>query len=115
MTTIVQVEYRASLLEIREEILQFLGHPIVSVDSSAAARRLDLSNCEVGAILIGHRAPWQERCNLISHFKKILPSVPIVASLRQRDEPFGSADYNCPADDPPLWVKTVTQALAGIV
>jgi hypothetical protein len=114
MTTIVQVEYRARLLAVREEILQFLGHPIVSVDSSLAARNLDLADCEVGAIVIGHGAPWQERCDLISHFKRTLPSVPIVASLRQRDEPFSAADYNCPAADPPLWVRTVTQALTGI-
>ena len=92
MTTIVQVEYRPGLLAIREEILQFLGHPIVSVDTSLAARNLDLSDCDVGAIVIGHGAPWQERCDLISHFKSTLPNVPIVASLRQRDDPFSKAN-----------------------
>ena len=113
MTTIVQVEYRPSLLSIREEVLQFLGHPIVSVLGSRAAQKLDLSDCTVGAVVIGHGAPWQERSDLIAHFKKTLPGVPIVASLRQSDKPFSKADYNCPADDPPLWVRTVTQALAG--
>jgi hypothetical protein len=40
--------------------------------------------------------------------------LPIVALLRSRDDDFKTADYNCGADDPPLWVRTVTQALAGI-
>jgi len=30
MTTIVQVEFRESLLSIRDEILQSLGHPVIS-------------------------------------------------------------------------------------
>jgi hypothetical protein len=34
--------------------------------------------------------------------------------LRRSDSTFEKADFNCPADDPPLWVGTVTQALAGI-
>ncbi|HEY3616444.1 MAG TPA: hypothetical protein VGK96_06495 [Candidatus Sulfotelmatobacter sp.] len=113
MTTIVQVEYRPSLSAIREEILQCLGHPVVSVVSSQAARNLDLSHSDVGAVVIGHGAPWQERNDLIAHFKEILPGVPIVASLRRSDKPFSKADYNCPADDPPLWVRAVTHALGG--
>ena len=36
MTTIVQIEFRESLLSIRDEILQSLGHPVVSVLGSRA-------------------------------------------------------------------------------
>jgi len=43
-----------------------------------------------------------------------VPGVPLVALLRSRDDDFNTVDYNCRADDPPLWVRTVTQALAGI-
>ena len=114
MTTIVQVEFRESLLSIRDEILQSLGHPVISALGSRAARTLDLSHESVGVVLIGHGAPWEERCNLAAHFRAILPGVPIVASLRQRDKLISGAHYNCPADDPPLWVRTVRQALAGI-
>jgi hypothetical protein len=114
MTTIVQVEFRESLLSIRDEILQSLGHPVISALGSRAARNLDLSDESVGIILIGHGAPWEERCNLAAHFRKTLPGVPIVASLRRRDQDVSGADYNCPADDPPLWVRTVRQALVGI-
>jgi len=42
MTTIVQVEFRESLLSIRDEILQSLGHPVISALGSRAARNLDL-------------------------------------------------------------------------
>ena len=114
MTTILQVEYRLTLLSIREEILQSLGHPVISALGSRAARNLDLSHESVGVILIGHGAPWEERCNLAAHFRETLPGVPIVASLRRRDRHVNGAHYNCPADNPPLWVRTVRQALAGI-
>ncbi len=114
MTTIVQVEFRESLLSVRDEILQSLGHPVISALGSRAARNLDLSHESVGVVLIGHGAPWEERCDLAVHFRKTLPGVPIVASLRQRDQDLIGADYNLRADDPPLWVSTVRQALAGI-
>src|ERR1700687_399963 len=114
MTTILQVEYRLTLLSIREEILQSLGHPVVSVLGSQAGRNLDLSHESVGVVLIGHGAPWEERCNLAAHFRETMPGVTIVASLRRQDKNVTGADYNCPADDPPLWVRTVSQALAGI-
>ena len=72
MTTIVQVEFRESLLSIRDEILQSLGHPVVSVLGSRAARNLALSNSSVGVVVIGHGAPRQERLELIAHFRETL-------------------------------------------
>jgi hypothetical protein len=114
MRTIVQVEYRSGLLTVREEILQFLGCPVVSVFGSQAASQLDLSDKDIGVILIGHGAPWEERSRLITHFKRTLPGIFVIASLRQSDKPFGNADFNCPADNPPEWVRTVRQALAGM-
>jgi hypothetical protein len=114
MTAIVQVEYRPSLLLIREDILQSLGHPVISVLGLQAARSLDLSNRLIGVIVIGHGAPWQERVELITHFRETLPGVPIVALLRRRDKEFGGIDFNCPADNPPQWIRVVQQALAGI-
>jgi hypothetical protein len=110
----LQVEYRAELLTVREEILQSLGHPIVSVFGSQAARQLDLSKSNIGVILIGHGAPWDERSDLIAHFKRTLPDTPIIASLRKSDQHFDSADFNCPADSPPEWLRLVRRALAGI-
>ena len=114
MTTIVQVEFRPSLLSIRDEILQSLGHPVVSALGSRAARNLALSDGLVGVVVIGHGAPRQERCELIAHFRETLHGVPIVALLGRRDKAFSKVDFNCPADDPPLWVRTISQAIAGV-
>jgi DNA-binding NtrC family response regulator len=114
MTTIVQVEFRESLLSIRDEILQSLGHPVISALGSRAARNLALSDALVGVVVIGHGAPQQERCELIAHFRETLPGVPIVALLGRRDTTFSKTDFNCPADDPTLWVRTVSQTLRGI-
>jgi len=114
MTPLVQVDFRESLLSIRDEILQSLGHPVISALGSRAARNLDLSNESVGVVLIGHGAPWEERCNLAAHFRETLPGVLIVASLRRQDKDVTGADYNLPADNPPLWVSTIRQALVGI-
>jgi len=99
---------------VREEILQFLGHPVISVFGSQAAKQLDLSDSNVGVILVGHGAPWEERSRLIAHFKRTLPRIPLIASLRQSDKPFGNADFNCRADNPPEWVRLVRHALAGM-
>jgi hypothetical protein len=107
MTTIVQVEFRESLLSIRDQILRSLGHPVISALASRAARDLDLSHEKVGVVLIGHGAPWEERCNFATH----LSVVPIVASLRRQDKDVTGADYNLPPDNPPLCVNTVRQAL----
>ena len=64
--------------------------------------------------MIGHGASRKERQDLIHHFRQSVPGVPIVALLRDRDDDLSAVDYNCRADDPSLWVRTVTQALAGI-
>lgn len=115
MTTIVQIEFRSSsLLSARDEILQSLGHPVTSVLGSRAARNLAFSDARVGVIVIGHGAPRRERRELVVHFRQTLPGVPIVALLGRRDEAFGNTDFNCPADNPTQWVRTVSQALAGI-
>jgi len=99
-------------MSIRQEILESLGHPVISVGGSRAARNLDLSNPSLGVIVIGHGASRQERQGLINYFRQAVPGVPLVALLRSRDDDFSAVDYNCRADDPPL--RTVTQALAGI-
>lgn len=114
MTTIIQVEYRTTLLSIREEILQSLGRPILSVLGSKAARVLDLADREIGVVVIGHGAPWSERAELVAHFKSALPKAPVVVLLRVHDEPITLAEYNCRADNPTEWVRTVSSALHGI-
>ena len=114
MTAIVQVEFRPSILSIREDILQSLGHPVISVLGLQAARSLDLSDRLVGVIVIGHGASWQERRDLIAHFRETLFAVPILALLRREEEAFVGADFSCPADNPPEWVRIDRQALAGI-
>jgi hypothetical protein len=60
------------------------------------------------------RRPLGRTCNLAAHFREILPGVPIVASLRRQDKDVTGADYNLPADNPPLWVRTVRRALTGV-
>jgi hypothetical protein len=111
---IVLVEYSQSLLSERQGVRQDLGHPVISAFGSSAARCLDLSHDRVGVVTIGHGAPAQERYELISYFRGLLPEIPIIALLRRSDSTFEKADFNCSADNPPLWVRMVTQALAGI-
>jgi hypothetical protein len=38
----------------------------------------------------------------------------MMASLRRQDKDVTGADYNLPADNPPLWVRMVNQVLAGV-
>jgi len=65
----------------------------------------------MGVVVVGHGAPWRERESLIGYFRKLLPGIPLVALLRKTDHPFSGADFNCSADNPPLWETTVAQAL----
>ncbi len=108
---VVQVELSPSLLSDLEAVLKRQGYPVISVLGSSNARSLGVSRSEIGIVVVGHAAPWLERESLIAHFQETLPGVPIVALLRSTDAPFHGADFNCPADNPPLWERTVIQIL----
>jgi len=114
MTSIILVEFRPGLLEIRRELLESLGHPILSALGLSAARGIDLSTVFPGVFIIGHRAPRNERRSLIAYFRQAASSVPILVLLSRTDDNFYEADYNCPADDPPQWIRAVSLALGGI-
>ena len=114
MTSIVLIEYRSGLLEVRQEILEFLGHPIIAARGGAAAKDLDLTSASLGVIVIGHRAPREEREDLIRHFRSTVANVPILALMARDDGAFEGVDYNCPADEPDLWIRIVQMVLAGI-
>lgn len=111
MKTVLQVEFSPSLLSEREAILKRQGYPVISILGASNARNVDLSASEIGVVVVGHGAPWLERESLIAYFRELLPGIPIVALLRTTDTPFSGADFNCPADNPPLWERTVVQAL----
>ena len=95
------------------KVLQTLaGRPLLAhVIESARAFAKELHSPAHIIVVIGHGAPWLEREGLIAHFREALPGVPIVALLRHNDDSFSDADFNCPADNPPLWERTVIQAL----
>ena len=57
MTTIVQVEFRESLLSIREEILQSLGHPVISALVIAGWRKDVGSKLDLRAFTISKSMP----------------------------------------------------------
>ncbi len=114
MKMILQVEYSPSLLSAREEVLKPLGYSVKSILGSRAARDRDICVQPVGVVIIGHGAPWEERRELIRYFQEALPRVPTIALLRRSDKAFNEATYNCRADDPPLWVKTVSQVLGSV-
>jgi hypothetical protein len=49
-----------------------------------------------------------------AYFKRVRPEAPVVVLLRQQDEPVQAADYNCPADSPPEWIRSLGTALGGV-
>jgi hypothetical protein len=111
MKTAVQVEFSPSLLVERAAVLKRNGYRVISALGFSDARSLGVLDTAIGVVVIGHGAPWLERDGLVAHFREVLPGVPIIALLRSNDDPFTDADFNCPADNPPLWERTVTQAL----
>ena len=113
MKTVLQIEFSPTLLPEREASLRQNGYKVISVLGVGDARGLDLDKSTIGVVVIGHGAPWLEREDLIEHFRKTLPKIPIIALLRSTDNPFIGADFNCPADNPPRWLRTVAEAQRG--
>jgi hypothetical protein len=112
LKTVLQIEFSPSLLSEREAVLKRQGYPVISILGSSNARDVDVSAPGMGVVVVGHGASWLERESLIAYFRELLPGIPIVALLRTGDAPFSGADFNCPADNPPLWERTVISALA---
>lgn len=111
LKTVLQIEFSPSLLSEREAVLKRQGHHVISILGSSNARIIDVSVSGMGVVVVGHGAPWLEREDLIAYFRELLPGIPIVSLLRTTDAAFRGADFNCPADNHPLWEKTVVQAL----
>lgn len=111
LKTVLQVEFSPSLLFEREVVLQRAGCQVISVLGSSDVRSLDLPDSAIGVIVIGHGGPRADREDLIAHFREKVPGIPIVALLRSSDAPFSNAAFNLPADNPPLWERTVTETL----
>jgi hypothetical protein len=110
LKTVLQVEFSPSLLFEREAVLKRHGYPVISILGPLTRENVDVSARGMGVVVVGQGAPWLEREGLLAHFRKRLPGIPLVALLRKTDPPFSGADFNCPADNPPLW-ETVAQAL----
>jgi hypothetical protein len=108
---VLQIEFSPSLLEEREAILQRCGCQVISILNPNKEKDLVPAGINLGVVVIGHGAPWSERQDLVALLRKANPGVPIVTLLRSTDEPFYKADFNIPADNPPLWERTVLQAL----
>lgn len=113
MGAILQVEHTSGLLSVRRSILEPLGYDVISVLGFSGALDRSLLRQPIGVIVIGHGTSRSDRHALISHFREVLPCVPIVVLLGKRDIEFNGADYNCPGDNPPLWIRTVRRALTG--
>ena len=111
MKTVLQIEFSPSLLAERAAVLERNGYRVISAFGSSDARSLGVLDPAIGVVVIGHGAPWLERVGLVTRFREVLPGIPIVALLRSKDDPFADADFNCRADNPPLWERTVAQAL----
>ena len=111
MADVLQIEYSPNLLSLRRDILAPLGYSVISILGTADALAPSLLRQSIGTIVIGHGASCHDRKILISYFRETLPDIPIIALLRKSDIGFNGADFSCPCDDPPLWIRTVTQAV----
>lgn len=113
MKTVLQIEYSPGLLSERRAILDPLGYNVISVLGFSDALDRVLLKQPIGVVVIGHGASSVDRRKLIAHFRESLPTVPIIALLRRSDLGFDGADYNCPEDNPELWIRTIARALGG--
>ena len=101
----------------REPVKNSRGDPAISRTAGhirigfPCRRGLDMSVITAGAIIIGHRASRAERRGLIEHFRKASPRTAFVVLLGRDEDEFEGADFNCPADNPPLWCRQLIRLL----
>ncbi len=65
MTSIVLVEFRPGWLEIRRELLESLGHPIISIEGLWAAKRIDCHRSANSAKVIATAAQVKSPSRLL--------------------------------------------------
>ena len=112
MKKVLQLEYRQSILVTRAEILRSENFSVDSILGTDSNWKFQLSKTEVyGVIVVGHGSTWFDRRDLIAFFCATFPNVPVIALLRRSEEPFYDAAYNCPADEPVTWLKTIRKVL----
>jgi hypothetical protein len=104
MKTVVQVEFSESLLTERLATLRGAGFCAAGVllrPGKSVPLPLD------AVIVIGHRAPVEQRQKLISQARQESPRRSIIALLGRSDLFLSDVDENCPADNPVAWLRTV--------
>ncbi len=106
---ILQLEFSESLAQIRKEILVQHGYTVESLVGLEQARSFSPEGNSIDLVVIGHRASWHERNQLISYFNEVLPGVPILAFLRMGDGSFSGIQLSIPADDPVGWLRGVSK------
>jgi DNA-binding NarL/FixJ family response regulator len=111
---VILIEFSPSLLSIRTDILERQNYEVLGVLGSEESWERQLASPGISALILGHGSPWEHRRDLIERLNSINPDTPIVTLLRRSDSPFPQTAFNCPADNPPLWLTTVDRATGRI-
>lgn len=109
MRTIVQIEFSDNILREREAILRNMGFDVISILGAESCELENFHSQGVAAVVIGHGAPIEERQKLALYVRRRLPESPIVALLRRSDPFLRGVNANCPADNPVLWLQTLSE------
>ena len=91
MQAILQVEFSDNLAQTRKEILVRQGYAVKSLIGFEQVRTFRREEGVIDLVVIGHAAHWNERNQLISYFKQVLPGVPMIALLRVEDRSFSES------------------------
>jgi hypothetical protein len=111
---VLLIEFRASLLNVRTDILKRQNYDVLPIlGTEPLTDRFVIEN-HVSVVVVGHGMAWEQRDELINRLYCIVPETPIVTLLRRSDPPFQKAAFNCPGDDPLLWLATVDRATGRI-
>jgi hypothetical protein len=109
MKCVLVIEAKASVLQLRRDILRGEGYKTTGMLTTGESFP-EVPVQGISAISVGHSLPWSIRAELIAALKTIFPDVPTVALLRQDEAPLAGATFNYAADNPMQWLRTIDQA-----
>ena len=102
-----------------EEALALLQNTVFSFSMRVCGQREDAEDTMQEVLLksVPHLPKFDSPKALVVWLYKVAKNRCLMSRRRSKFAPkqdLTGADYNLRADDPPLWVRTVRQALAGI-
>ena len=111
MARILSISYDESLLETRRMMLEREGYEVHSAFGFAKAIDMCRSD-EFDLIIMGHSIPHEDKLQILSKLRKVCKA-PVLALMRQGEQPLETAQYVLDHWEPRHFLALVGRAIQG--